>query len=1477
MQNSDELRQGAPTLPKGGGSLTGLNGTLSAIGPDGAAGLTLPLPISAGRGEAPTLALHYSSHSGNGAFGMGWDLSLPRISRRTREGVPTYQDSDEFVGPDGEVLVQVSHDAGARFRDTLLDIALGAEFAVTTYRSRIEQDFGRFEYWSSREGNAEDFWVQYAPDGHIALLGKNPHARLSNPENPEQTAQWLLESSVSVTGEQCYYRYRAEDDAGSTPTEISAHPSAFAQRYLTAVYYGNLTAGRELPGLRTNALSAEDWLFCLVLDYGERSLALSDIPPFASLGDWLCRQDSFSRYEYGFEVRTRRLCRQVMMFHRLKTLAGQTLDDETPTLVNRLLLEYEETPTVSLLTAARQVAYEPDEDGTLRTLPPLEFGWQTFSPPAQPDWQVCHDLQNLNAQHPYQLIDLHGEGVAGVLYQDQGAWWYRAPLRQSSSDDKEAITWAAATPLPSIPSQQQGAMLLDLRSEGRPQWVVTHSGVAGVYDQTVSGGWQHFAPLQALPVEYGHPRAKLAGMLGNGRVDVVMIGPRSVRLYAGTGAGWQPAQTVLQSAGVILPIPDADPQTLVAFGDPLGSGQPHLVQVCSNGVTCWPNLGQGRFGAPIDIDGFSQPATTFNPQQIYLADIDGSGTTDLIYAHADRLEIYLNQSGNRFAAPFSVTFPDGVAYDRTCQLQVADIQGLGVASLLLSRPHPTPQHWVCHLTLTKPWLLNVMNNNMGAQHNLHYRSAAQFWLDEKALRQSQGDVAPASYQPLPLHLLWRNEWQDEVTGNKVVSEARYRHGVWDSREREFRGFGYVEVQDSELMTSHGTGEGRTLPTLTRQWFSTGFSIVDKRLPDEYWQADEQAFGPFFPRLTIGEGEEESVYTPEDNEVFWLNRAMKGMLLRSEVYGMDESAQASVPYTVTENRLQVRLIETDGPSVVAWPSSAESRTYTYERIINDPQCQQLIVLASDAYGQPLRQVTVNYPRRAKPATSPYPDSIPPTLFDSSYDEQQAMLRLTLQQYSWHHQIDTDNGIRVLGLPDRSRGDAFTYADARLPVAGVTLESLQDSGSLIADSQPYAFIGQQQIWYQGIQGIPTTESPTPQALVAFTDIAIFDEDIVLSLSDSITTDQLTAAGYQQSDYLFARPGESLLWTARLGHTVYDSAAHFWRPVAFRETALTGASTLTWDLHHCVVTGHQDAAGLTTSAHYDYRFLIPNQLTDVNDNVSVLTLDALGRVTSSRFWGTEAGRDIGYSQLPITLPENIDQALQLTAPLPVASCQVYVPDSWMPVVSQIQLTRAGLTHTDALTQRILTEDGRLRALAGIRNGPSSLSTPLRRLLAETSRLPPHGLALVTDRYDCDSQQQIRQQVTFSDGFGRVLQMAVRHEAGNAWQRNEDGSLNVDEMGGLLNDATNFRWAVTGRTEYDNKGQPIRTYQPYFLNDWRYVSDDSARRDLHADTHCYDPLGREWQVITAKGWLRRAQFTPWFVVSEDENDTLVTDGNTE
>ncbi|MDE9496226.1 hypothetical protein KKJ17_20495, partial [Xenorhabdus bovienii] len=102
------------------------------------------------------------------------------------------------------------------------------------------------------------------------------------------------------------------------------------------------------------------------------------------------------------------------------------------------------------------------------------------------------------------------------------------------------------------------------------------------------------------------------------------------------------------------------------------------------------------------------------------------------------------------------------------------------------------------MTEDKPGLLNTINNNMGAETTLFYRSSAQFWLDEKHQAENV-ERAVTSYLPFPVHVLWRTEVLDEITGNRLTSEQDYAHGAWDGREREFRGFGRVSQKDTDKL------------------------------------------------------------------------------------------------------------------------------------------------------------------------------------------------------------------------------------------------------------------------------------------------------------------------------------------------------------------------------------------------------------------------------------------------------------------------------------------------------------------------------------------------------------------------------------------------------------------------------------------------------------------------------------------------------
>ena len=92
--STDKSRISPPsiTLPKGGGAIRGIGEKFAANPVTGTGSMTVLIATSPGRsGFGPQLSLSYDSGSGNGPFGLGWNLSLPAITRKTDKGLPKYQ------------------------------------------------------------------------------------------------------------------------------------------------------------------------------------------------------------------------------------------------------------------------------------------------------------------------------------------------------------------------------------------------------------------------------------------------------------------------------------------------------------------------------------------------------------------------------------------------------------------------------------------------------------------------------------------------------------------------------------------------------------------------------------------------------------------------------------------------------------------------------------------------------------------------------------------------------------------------------------------------------------------------------------------------------------------------------------------------------------------------------------------------------------------------------------------------------------------------------------------------------------------------------------------------------------------------------------------------------------------------------------------------------------------------------------------
>lgn len=1426
-----------PSLPKGGGTVSAGGGMLSVGSADGAAGWSLPLPLPVGRALSPSLSLDYRSSAGNGAFGAGWQCTPPFICRMDRLGIPRYIHSDRWQGPDGEEILL---DRGAlRSVASLPCSATPAAHTVTTWVQRSGGRDQRLEHWRAQASpESPGFWLQYHADGSITLFGWSASARLAEPGVPAHVACWYAEETVSATGEHVVYTYRNEDHAGCDAQERAMHPQV-ANTYLVAVHAMNATPSTALL-IPQQAFRPDDFMTVMQLDYGERGVNVNTPPAFQVQTPWPVRQDCFSYWRWGFDKRTRRLCHEILLWHRTQMMAGKA--DPRPELVSRLHLAYDASGVASVLVAAQQVAYEPD--GTPLLLPPMEF--EPIRPGCEhPGWEALAGLAGFSAPH-WQMADLHGEGLPGLLYQDAGAWWYRAPERDSDAGG-DAVTWGAAQVLPGAPRPGTG-MLADLDGDGQPQWLVNQPGIRGSFTLTPEGQWRDFIAADAMPSELAHGAAQLVDFSGGGQQDLVMIGPRSVRLSARVrGAGWQPATDVV--SGPTLPLAGSE-HRLVAFADLAGTGLQQLIEVTGEGVTYWPMLGHGRFANPVRMSGFA--IEHFNASRVLLGDTDGSGTTDLLYVDADRIRVFVSHNGNRFVEGQSVPAPKGVVLDASCKLQLVDLRGQGSAELVLTVPHIAPRSWAYRFNDRRPWLLAEVCSNTGSRTLFDYRSSAQGWLDEKRALQAQGKAA-ISRLPFPVHTLAQVTTVDDISGLRTVSGMRYRHPVWDPVEREFRGFMQL-IQTDTLSDAQGTAAERSPPAQVRQWFLSGVEHLDSTPPLGFvgQRSAEADFALQPVRFTRLEGGRDVPYVPQGAARRWLLRALKGVQVRSETYGLDGSERAEVPYSIARQRWQVRVYETaqtDRPAALV--TALETLAFNTERIAQDPVITQTLVLGQDPHGHVLQQVQVHYPRRVAVSPSPYPDTLPAGLLADTRDPQQDRVWLEHTRHRVRHLEGGHN--HLSGLIESTRTDVLALPAPALPQGGFSVEHLLAPGSPLEGLGDATLTGYQRKQWCDAQGALTTV-PIRQALVAYRETAMLEHATLAELQATLLPHEL--AQWQ------ANGGHHLVALAEDGKQVYISRQHlaryqgaqrFYRLATLRASELLGELRVDWSPHAVQVQKVTDAAGLEASFEHDWRFLTPVAMTDANDNLQQVSLDAWGRVTQTRFHGTEQGQLAGYrSGKAFTLPETVEGIVALKGgEVPVATAHRVVTDSWMPLARDRQGRPLATRMGEVALRRLLKANN------------------LPRVDDRASRQPPHIISLQTDRYDGDPAQQLRVTVAHSDGAGRLLQTAALSAPGEALVRTAAGSLERDRNGTALMQPAVRRWAVTGKTEYDNKGQPVRTWLPYYLDDWRPVRDDSGRAGLFADTQLYDAMGRVYRVVTAAGWERRTEYYPWFTVAQDENDT--------
>lgn len=1482
-QQPDTKELLTPSLPKGGGAIHSIGTGWGAVGMTGAASFDVPLPLSPGRGFDPGISLSYNSALGNGPFGTGWAASAGAIARSTLKGVPAYTAEDVFIGPSGTQLVPERTAQGELKVSTVSHfngLQLDTLYTVVRYLPHHESAFDRIEHWSSVADTA-GFWLVQGADGNIHLFGKTRQARIADPQAPAHVAQWLLEESLNPHGEQIFYQYKA-DSRGHGPRDYSA------QRYLGRICYANIAARAHLQLWTIETPVQKQWHFELLFDYGERTTALSQTPSYQEQLPWPQRSDPFCNYAYGFELASRRLCRQVLMFHYFPE---ETALGREPVLTRRLLLEYMTTGTGgNLLQAVHSQAC--DASAEISHWPPLELVYSGFQLTGEAaKFQTFDALDGINGHQHYQLVDLYSDGLPGVLCRSEKNWHYREPVRAANPTAPDDVAYGPLQALERIPLAQQASVahqaLADLNGDGQLEWIIAQPGMSGFFTLQSDRRWASFAPFAALPQEFFQPTAQLADLMGNGVDDLALIGRNSVRLYRNNGLqGFAPAADI-PHADDHLPLPGNDETELVAFSDLLGSGQQHLVRIRHNEIKCWPNLGRGRFGKGFVFATLPFTYAEFEASRVLLADLDGSGASDLIYLQPDQALIFMNQCGNGLqAVPTSLSWPEGVRHERFCQVSVADLQGHGCTSLILSVRYPSARHWRYDFVRQKPYLLIGTDNNMGALGRLAYRSSAQEWLDEKLQRTPR-----TGGLPFALHLVSEQQQQDQISGNQLTQRFTYREGFYDSQERKFQGFGLLMATDTEGPADDKPDKAATAPLLRKTWFHTGKTLD---MPDQqYWNGDSLAhpLGNTLLTRLEADGQQDSIL-PAPASGRRMALALSGLVLREEVFAADDPESSRVPYTVSQHRYMLRQLQAPDALLVL---ALESLVYRYEREAFDPACQHTVHLRHDHYGTLTHGVTIDYARRKRASDQPpFDEAHQQTWWRDTHDPAQQMHYISEVRAQFIH-LDNPQRWR-LQLPYRQRNNALVLEKAALSNSQASYELLiGNTADNPVHPQVQRTLGGLSVQYYCL---PQSDAPLPagqasfQALPACKETAELDEQALAAYDDIPTlpgespfdlTSTLMREHYHPMALFLPAPPDTgtppALWSLKQAFARYSGEQGFYRAVQLRASESHSVTTLTHDPYACHISTVTAVDGCKTGAVYDYRLLLPTVITDPQGTVQQARYDAFGQLQATSIFGQESGKPTGFAPLTdYKRPANDSPAFAIdnpqTALLNAASACFHAPFNWMGQVPAVAL------RGQWITQGFLTPDGYIRASGRRRLATLDLSIAANRQLSEqilqARREPVFSAVLQADNYpssDDSINHQIRIGLTFTDGFGRELHTKQKTSAGEAYAVNASGRLRLDSDGNPVRVISENRWRVSGRVVYNNKGLAIRNYRPYFADHYRYIDDEAARANGYSDQLFYDPLGRMTSKINPSGHISRQTFGTWYTISEDENDTWEPD----
>jgi RHS repeat-associated protein len=846
-----------------------------------------------------------------------------------------------------------------------------------------------------------------------------------------------------------------------------------------------------------------------------------------------------------------------------------------------------------------------------------------------------------------------------------------------------------------------------------------------------------------------------------------------------------------------------------------GDGLTDIVRIRNNDISYWPNLGYGRFGAKVSMSSapeFDLP-DHFNPQYLKLADLDGSGTTGIVYLAKDSFKIYFNQSGNSWSEENIVQGVNPIPFpkiDDHSNVNIIDLLGNGTGCIVWSSPLPqhaaNPLRYIDLMAGRKPHIMVSYKNNMGKEVSIEYKPSTTFYLEDK-----KAGKPWVTKLPFPVQCVSKVIVVDQIRKARFTNQYKYHHGYYDYKEREFRGFGRVDQTDTEDFENYkkfANPDGSIQlvderfhmpPMLSKTWFHTGAFLDNEKILDQF--AHEYYQNEIVPEKKLQEPVLPSDWTTDE----WREalRACKGMPLHAEVYSLDGSVKENHPYTTAQHTcfIQRRQPILKNKNAIFLVSESEAITYSYERNPADPRIAHSMNLEVDEFGNVLKAAAISYGRKTVDGDLTEPEQAEQSKTHIIFSENSTTNKInTAEDYHLPVLFEASTyeltGITPLFGHYYTINDVNTAFEQAIAIDYQTLSTPLTKQRRLIEQVRSVFKKNDQ------------SGPLPPGVIE--SLALPWQSYKLSLTPALMD---SIFGNKVSDDLLLNEGKYVhfdddnYWIPSGTQTL--DAAHFYQVTEMTDPFGYKTKIIYDTAYHLFVQSATDALNNVSSiAGYNFRTLTPYLAMDINDNRSGLRTDELGMVTSTFIIGKEG-------------------------------------ESKGDFLDESSIEASANDHPGTVFEYELFNY--------INNGKSNFT---KGTLRETHHFE-----------NIESGQPVIWQTVYVYvcGAGNPAMIKTQAEPGLALQENADGTFTE------VDTTPNIRWVGNGRTIFNNKGNPVKQYEPYFSTTFEFEDAKELVERGVTPVIYYDSAGRVIQTDLPNGTFTKVAFDAWKHQTFDPNDTVL------